>query len=83
MSLGEVDRVAETNNVPQKVRAMAETLQNAGHFLTTGFCAPLIVNFRDCACGILVFDDVNFYLWVSHALSGSAQFSGEYHNVCG
>ena len=43
MALGEMHRVAESHQFAQEVGAMAETLEDPGHLLPTGFGAPFVV----------------------------------------
>jgi hypothetical protein len=66
MTLGKVDGVAELHHVAQKVRAMAEALQNARHLLAARFGAPFLVDLSDFSGGIAIFDELDFGLVVGH-----------------
>jgi len=59
MPLGKMHRVAKLHHVAQKVRPMAEALQNSRHFLTPGFRTPLVVDLGDVARRVHVFNEVD------------------------
>src|SRR5579862_8775637 len=44
MALGKMHRIAELKDVSEKIRSMAETLQDTGHLLPARFLAPFIVD---------------------------------------
>jgi len=52
---------------------MAETLEDAGHLLTTRVGAPFIVNSGNLAGRVRVFNDFDFHLMIGH---GSRPTSG-------
>ena len=52
----EMHRVAKFHHIAQKIRPMTEALQNAGHFLASGFRAPLLVDLGDIARRVHIFN---------------------------
>jgi len=57
--LGEVHRIAELHHIMQKVRPVAEALQNARHLLAARLRAPLVVDLGDFAGRIHVFNQLD------------------------
>jgi hypothetical protein len=47
---------------------MAETLEDTRHLLTAGVCAPLVVDLRDLAGGVRIFNDADFRFRIAHKL---------------
>jgi len=68
-----VHLVTEAHYLAQKIRPMAETLQYAGHLLTTGLGAPFVVNKGDLAGRVCVLNYFDFRLMIGH---GPHQKSG-------
>ena len=66
MALRKVDRVAEFHHFAQKVGAMAEALQNAGHLLAARFGAPFVVDLGNFSGRVAIFDELDFGLVVRH-----------------
>ena len=64
--LRKVNRVAELHHVPQKVRPMTEALQNPRHLLPARFRAPLVVDLRDIAGRVYVFNQLDLRGILSH-----------------
>lgn len=64
--LGEVDRIAELHHVMQKIRPVAEALQNARHLLAARLGTPLVVDFGDIAGRIHVFNQLYLRRILSH-----------------
>jgi hypothetical protein len=77
VAFGKMDSVAEAHHLAQEIWSMAEALEDTGHLLTTGVCAPLVVDLRNLARGLRVFDDIDFRLRVRHRLLPACTFSGE------
>ena len=67
MPFRKVHSIAELHHVPQEVRPMAETLQNPRHLLTPGIRAPLVVDLRDLAGRVHVFNQSYLGVVLSHA----------------
>ena len=59
VALGKMDRVAELHDVAQEVGPMAETFQDAGHFLAAGFGAPFVVDSCHVAGRVGIFDQLD------------------------
>jgi hypothetical protein len=59
-------RVAEAHYLAQKIRAMAEALENARHLPAARVRAPLIVYFRDLTSGVRILNYVDLGLRVCH-----------------
>ena len=69
VSFRKVHRIAEAHHFAQKIRSMAEALENTGHLLTAGVCAPFVVHRRNLAGCVRVFNHVDFRLrMVGHGL---------------
>lgn len=66
MTLREMNRVTEFHHFAQKVRAMAEALQNARHLLAARFGAPFVIHLSDFTGRIAIFDELDFGLVVRH-----------------
>ena len=66
MAFGKMNRIAELQHVSQKVRPMAEALQNAGHLSAARLGSPLVVNLGDIAGRVGVFDDVDLGRFAGH-----------------
>ena len=66
MTLRKMNRVAEFHHFAQKVRAMAEALQNTRHLLSTRFRAPFVVDLGDFSRRVPIFDELDFGLVVGH-----------------
>jgi hypothetical protein len=66
MTLRKMDCVAEFHYLAQKVWAMAEALQNAGHLLAARFRAPFVVDLGDFSRRVAILDELDFGLVVSH-----------------
>jgi hypothetical protein len=62
-----VDCVAEAHYIAQEIRPMAETLEDSGHLLTSGVCAPLVVDLCDIAFRVRIFNDVDFCFRIGHS----------------
>jgi hypothetical protein len=62
-----MDCIAEAHDVAQKIRAMAEAFQNAGHLLTARVRAPFVVYLRYLTGGIGILNDCDLGLRVWHA----------------
>jgi hypothetical protein len=76
VAFGKVDRVAEAHHLAQKIRPMAETLEDTGHLLTTGVCAPLVVYLRHLAGSVRIFNDVDFRFRIAHKRAASHRCNG-------
>jgi hypothetical protein len=76
VAFGKMDSVAEAHHLAQEVRSVAEALEDTGHLLTTGVCTPLVVDLRNLAGGVRIFDDIDFGLRVRHCLLPGCTFSG-------
>jgi hypothetical protein len=63
-----MDSVAEAHHLTQEIWSMAETLEDAGHLLTAGVCSPIVVDLRDLAGGVSVFNNADFCLRIAHKL---------------
>ena len=63
-----VHRVTEAHHLAQKIRPMTETLEDAGHLLTTGVGAPLVVDRCNLAGCVRVFHYIDFRLVITHRL---------------
>jgi hypothetical protein len=72
-----MDRVAEAHHLAQEIWSMAETLEDTGHLLTAGVCAPLVVDLRDLAGCVRIFDDIDLRLRVRHCCCQAPLSSGE------
>jgi hypothetical protein len=68
VTLRKMNRVAEFHHFAQKVRAMAEALQNTRHLLPTRFRAPFVVDLGNFSRRVAIFDELNFGLMVRHFL---------------
>lgn len=70
MTVGKMNRVAEFDHVAQEVGAVAEALQNAGHFLPARLGSPFVVDRGHFASGVAIFDELDFGFVVGacHAL---------------
>jgi hypothetical protein len=66
MAFWKMNRVAEADNVTQKIGPMTEAFQNARHLLTAGLLPPLIVNRRNFSRRVGVFNQFDFGFAVSH-----------------
>jgi hypothetical protein len=66
MTLRKMDRVAEFHHVAQKIRPMAEALQNTRHLLTARLGAPFVVHLGDFPFRVAIFDELDFGLVVRH-----------------
>jgi hypothetical protein len=64
--LREVHRVAKLHHVTQKIRPMAEALQNTRHFGAPGFRAPFVVDLSDIASRVRVFNQLDLRGILSH-----------------
>ena len=60
MALGKVDCIGEFNYLAKKIRARAETADDAGNLLASGPSAPEIISGRNFAGGFSVFGNANF-----------------------
>jgi hypothetical protein len=60
-------RVAEAHYLAQKIRAMAEALENARHLPAARVRAPLIVYLRNLTSGVRILNYVDLGLRVCHA----------------
>lgn len=61
-----MDSVAEAHHFSEEVGPVAEALEDTRHLLAPGFCTPLVVDLRNLACGVCVFDEVDFVLLIAH-----------------
>jgi hypothetical protein len=77
VAFGKMDGVAEAHHLAQEIRPVAETLEDAGHLLTTRVRAPLVVDLRNLARGLRIFNDIDLRLRVRHRLLPACTFSGE------
>ena len=66
VALRKMDRVAELHDVAQEVGPVAETFQDAGHFLAAGFGAPFVVDSCDVAGCVCVFDQLDLGFRICH-----------------
>lgn len=64
--LREVNRIPEFQHVAQKVRPVAETLQDAGHLRAARLGPPLIVDLCEIAARLGVFDNVDLGRFAGH-----------------
>lgn len=71
VAFGKMDRIAELHHVAQKVRPVAEALQNAGHLRATRLGAPLFVHLGHIAGGVRIFDDVDLGRLVGHRVAAA------------
>ena len=60
-------RVAEAHYLAQKIRAMAEALENARHLPAARVRAPLVVYLRNLTSGVRILNYVDLGLRVCHA----------------
>lgn len=60
VAFGEVDGVAELDDVAEEVGAMAEAFEDAGDVGSARFGAPGVVDFGEFAGGVGVFNEVDF-----------------------
>jgi hypothetical protein len=60
-------RVAEAHYLAQKIRPMAEALENARHLPAARVRAPLVVYLRDLTSGVRILNYVDLGLRVCHA----------------
>ena len=65
-----VDRIAEADDLAQKIRAVAKALENAGHLLTSRMGAPIVVYLRNLAGRVSILNHLNFCLCVGHGSNG-------------
>jgi hypothetical protein len=77
VAFGKMDGVAEAHHLAQEIWPVAETLEDTGHLLPTRVRTPLVVDLRNLAGGLRVFDDIDFRLRVRHRLLPACTFSGE------
>ena len=56
MAFGKMDYVRECHHLPQKIRARAKTLEDAGDVCSAGFIAPFLIDLRDEAGGFGILD---------------------------
>ena len=66
MAFRKVHGVAEAHHLAQKIRPMAETLEDAGHLLTTGVGAPFVVDKGNFAVCVRVFNYIDVRLMIGH-----------------
>ena len=66
MTFREMDCIAELHHLPQKVGAVAEALQNAGHLLAARLCAPFVVDVRHFPGRVTIFNDLDLGFVVRH-----------------
>lgn len=59
---GKVDGVAEIHDLAQEVGPVAEAFENAWHVLSSGVLAPLLIDVRDFANGVGIFDEADLAL---------------------
>jgi hypothetical protein len=55
-----VDRIAEADDLAQKIRAVAKALENARHLLAPRMGAPFVVYLRHLASGVSILNHLNF-----------------------
>jgi hypothetical protein len=65
MPLGKMNPVTELDDVPQKVRPVAEALEDARHLLAARLCAPKRVDLGHLASSVLIFNQGNLELRVT------------------
>lgn len=66
MPFGEVHRIAKLHHVAQKIRPMTEALQNPRHLLPARFRAPFVIDLRDIARRVHVFNQLDLRGILSH-----------------
>jgi hypothetical protein len=76
MPLGKVHSIAELHHVPQKVRPMAEALQDSRHFAAPGLRPPLVVDLGNLAGRVYVFNQFDLGVVLSH---GGERLGRLYH----
>ena len=62
MTLRKMHAIAEGHYLPQEIRAIAKALQYARHLLPARMCAPFVIDLREFAGRICVFDNVDLVL---------------------
>ena len=66
MPFGKMQRVAEAHHFAQKVRPVAEALQDSRHLLASGFGAPFVIYPGDLTGGFLVFNQLDLGFVAGH-----------------
>jgi hypothetical protein len=66
MTLRKMDGVAEPDHFAQEIGPMAEALENTGHLLAAGLLSPFVVNLRNFAVRVGVFNQIDLGLVATH-----------------
>ena len=73
-----MDRIAEAHHIAQKIRPMAETLQDSGNPLTSRLRAPLVIDARDLSSSLSIVDQVDLRLGFFHRIHVYDKVAGKY-----
>jgi len=68
----EMDGVAETHHLAQKIRAMAKALENTGHLLAPRMRAPFVIHLRNLAGRVSILNDLDLCLRIRHGSVGQS-----------
>jgi hypothetical protein len=63
-----VHRIAEIDDVAQKIGSMTEALEDARHLLAAGLASPFVVGFGNVAGSVCIFDETYLCFWMSQDL---------------